>query len=99
MSNSDVFWVGGVKSKGGNDGIGDNGGDSSWDWGKGCQDGGAIKLVWITGVLNCVELLAPWDRLFLKLHRVFGDNGGERGMTGELGLFGVWTVESGWEFE
>ena len=37
-----------------------------------------MKLIWITGVLtcNCVELLAPWDRLFLMLHRVFGDNGG-----------------------
>ena len=32
-----------------------------------------MKLVWITGISNCVELLAPCDRLFLKLHRVFGD--------------------------
>ena len=48
-----------------------------------------MKVIWITGVLNCVALLAPWDRLFLKLHRVFGDNGDGRGMTGEHGLFGV----------
>ena len=48
-----------------------------------------MKVVWIIGVLNCVELLAPWDRLFLKLHRVFGDNRGVRGMTGEHGLFEV----------
>ena len=33
--------------------------------------------------------LGPWDRLFLKLHRVFGYTGGERGMTGEDGRFGV----------
>ena len=36
---------------------------------------GSVKVIWITEVLNCVELLAAWDRLFLKLHRVFGDNG------------------------
>ena len=51
--------------------------------------GSAMKVVWITGVCNCVELLGPWDRLFLKLHRVFGDTGGGRGMTGEDGHFGV----------
>ena len=43
--------------------------------GESCGNGGAMKVIWITGVLNCVELLAPWDRLFLKLCRVFGDNG------------------------
>ena len=41
-----------------------------------CGDGGAMKVVWIRGVHNCVELLAPCDRLFLKLRRVFGDTGG-----------------------
>ena len=35
-----------------------------------------MKLVWITGISNCVGLLAPSDRLFLKLHRVFGDTAG-----------------------
>ena len=76
MSDSDVFWVGGVKSKGGNDGIGDKGGDSSLDGEESCGDGGALKVVWIRGVHNCVELLALWDIVFLKLHRVFDDNGG-----------------------
>ena len=46
-------------------------------------------VVWIRGVCNCVELLAPCDRLFLKLHRVFGDTREGRGMTGEHGRFGV----------
>ena len=36
-----------------------------------CGGGGAMKVVWIRGVCNCVELLAPCDRLFLKLSRVF----------------------------
>ena len=76
MSDSDVFWVGGVRSKGGNDGIGDEGGDSSLDGWESCGDGGAVKVVWIRRVCNCVELLGPWDRLFQKLHRVFGDTGG-----------------------
>ena len=57
--------------------------------GKSCGDGGAMKVVWIRGVHNCVELLAPCNRLFLKLHRVFGDNGGGRDMTGEHGSFRV----------
>ena len=57
-----------------------------------------MKVVWIRGVRNCVELLGiiycvellgPWDRLFLKLHRVFGDTGGGRGITGEDSRFGV----------
>ena len=43
--------------------------------GESCGDGGAMKVVWIRGVRNCVELLAPWDRLFLKFSRVFGDTG------------------------
>ena len=47
-----------------------------------------MKVVWIRGVHNCVKLLAPCDRLFLKLHRVFGDTVGG-GMTGEHGCFGV----------
>ena len=34
MSDSDVIWVGGVKSKGGNDRVGDKGGDSCWDKGE-----------------------------------------------------------------
>ena len=34
MSDSDVFSVGGVRSKDGNDRIGDKGGDSSLDGGK-----------------------------------------------------------------
>ena len=89
MSDSDVFSVGGVRSKGGNDGIGDEGEDSSLDGWESCGDGGAVKVVWIRGVCNCVELLAPWDRLFLKLCRVFGDTGGGRGMTGKDGCFGV----------
>ena len=46
-------------------------------------DGGVVKLVWIKGVCNCVELLAPCDRLFQKLHRLFGDTEGGRGMRGE----------------
>ena len=58
-------------------------------WGKSCGDGGAMKVVWIRGICNCVELLAPCDKLFLKLHTVFGDTGGGRGMTGEHGHFGV----------
>ena len=37
-----------------------------------------MKVVWIRGVHNCVELLTSCDRLFLKLCRVFGDTGGER---------------------
>ena len=48
-----------------------------------------MKVDWIRGVCNCVELLAPCDRLFLKLSRVFGDTGEGRGMTGEHGHFGV----------
>ena len=48
-----------------------------------------MKVVWIRGVHNCIKLLGLWDRLFLKLHRVFGDTGGGRGMTGEDGCFGV----------
>ena len=48
-----------------------------------------MKVVWIRGVCNCVELFAPCDRLFLKLRRVFGDTGRGRGMTGEHGRFGV----------
>ena len=43
-----------------------------------CGYVGAMKVVWIIGVYNCVELFAPCDRLFLKLHRVFGDTGGGR---------------------
>ena len=35
-----------------------------------------MKVVWIREACNCVELLAPCDRLFLKLCRVFGDTGG-----------------------
>ena len=54
-----------------------------------CGDGGAMNVDWIRGVCNCVELLAPCDRLFLKLGRVFGDTGEGRGMTGEHGCFGV----------
>ena len=55
MSNSDVFWVGGVKSKGGNDGIGDKGGDNSWDggklWGWGCHESHLILLnYWLPGI-------------------------------------------------
>ena len=48
-----------------------------------------MKLVWIRGVCNCVELSALCDGLFLKMHRVFGDTGGGRGMTGEYGCFGI----------
>ena len=49
-----------------------------------------MKVVWIRRVHNCVELLGPWDRLFLKLYRVFNDTGaGERDMTGEDGCFRV----------
>ena len=44
-----------------------------------------MKVVWIREVCNCVELLGLCDKLFLKLHRVFGDTGGRRGMTGEDG--------------
>ena len=51
-------------------------------WGWGCCETSL-------DVHNCVELLAPCDRLFLKLPRVFGDTGGRRGMTGEHGHFGV----------
>ena len=40
-------------------------------------------------VCNCVDLLAPYDQLFLKLHRVFGDTGGGSGMTSEHGQYGV----------
>ena len=48
-----------------------------------------MKVVWIRGIHNYVELLGPWDRLFLKFCRVFGDTGQGRGMTGEDGRFGV----------
>ena len=65
------------------------GGDNSLDGWESCGDVGAMKVVWIRGVHNCVELLGPWDRLFLKLRRVFGDTGGGKGMTGEDGHFGV----------
>ena len=54
-----------------------------------CGDGGVMKLVFIRGVCNCVELLATCDRLFLNLHRVFGDTEGGRDMTDEHGCFGV----------
>ena len=54
-------------------------------WGESCGDGGAMKVVWIRGVCNCVELLAPCNRLLLKLSRVFGNTGVGRGMTGEHG--------------
>ena len=77
MSDSDVFWVGGVRSKGGNDRIEDKGADSLLDGWESCGDGGAMKVVWIRGVHNCVELLGPWDRLFLKLRRIFGTLEGE----------------------
>ena len=59
------------------------------DRGGSCGDWGAMKVVWIRGLCSCVELLAPCDRVFLKLHRVFGDTGGGRGMIGEHGHFGV----------
>ena len=60
-----------------------------WGW-------GAMEVVWLRGGLNCVEVLGPCNQLFLKVHRVFGEG---RGITGEHDQVGVWTVESGWEFE
>ena len=55
-----------------------------------------LEVVWLKGGLNCVEVLGPCNQLFLKVHRVFGEG---RGITGEHDQVGVWTVESGWEFE
>ena len=34
-----------------------------------------MKVAWIRGGHNCVELLGLCNRLFLKVIRVFGDNG------------------------
>ena len=79
----------------GTGGAGCGDGESCGDGGKVVEmggsygDGGAMKVVWIREVCNCVTLLAPCDRLILKLHRVFGDTGRGRGMTGEHGQFGV----------
>ena len=57
--------------------------------GESCGDGGAMKVVWIRGVCNCVELVGPCNRLFLKVHGEFGDNRGGSGITGEHGQVGV----------
>ena len=59
------------------------------EMGASCGDRGAMKVVWITGGHNCVKLLGPCNRLFLKVHRGFCDNGEGRGNTGEHGQVGV----------
>ena len=76
-----MSWFGGVKSKGGNDGGGEQGADDGgklWEGRESCGHGGVmdLKVVWIRGGCGHVEVMGPCDWLFLKVIRVFGDNGG-----------------------